>query len=86
MSHRKHCCQVHAWRYICCLDAVDLVNHNILFNRLLEMSLEPHFAGALGYADDVVLLAPSPAALRMMLRCCEEFANKRSLQFNPTKT
>ena len=32
------------------------------------------FAGALGYADDLVLLAPSPAALRVMLRCCENFA------------
>ena len=45
-----------------------------------------HFAGAFGYADNVVLLTPSPAALRMMLRCCEEFTNKRSLRFNPTKT
>lgn len=41
---------------------------------------------ALGYADDVVLLAPSPAALRMILWCCEQFANKHSLQFKPTNT
>ena len=47
---------------------------------------DSHFAGAFGYADDVVLLAPSPAALRLMFRCCEEFASKRSLRFNPTKT
>ena len=38
------------------------------------------FAGALSYADDVVLLAPSPAALRMMLRCCEKFACIQPLQ------
>ena len=44
------------------------------------------FARALGYADDVVLLAPSPAALRMMLRCCEKFACNRGLRFNPSKT
>ena len=36
---------------------------------------DSHFSGAFCYADDVVLLAPTPAALRMMLRCCEEFAN-----------
>ena len=44
------------------------------------------FTGAFGYADDVVLLAPSPAALRMMLRCCEKFACTRGLRFNPSKT
>ena len=44
------------------------------------------FAGAMGYADDIVLLAPSPSALRMMLRCCEDFAFKPGLRFNPSKT
>lgn len=44
------------------------------------------FAGALCYADDLVLLAPSPAALRIMLRCCENFALKRGLRFNASKT
>ena len=39
----------------------------------------------MGYADDVVLLAPS-AALRIMLHCCEDFAFERGLQFNPSKT
>ena len=42
------------------------------------------FAGAMGYADDVVLLSPSPAALRIMLHCCEDFAFERGLQFNPS--
>ena len=40
------------------------------------------FAGALCYADDLVLLAPSPSALRIMLRCCENFAVIRGLHFN----
>ena len=44
-----------------------------------------HFAGALCY-DDLVLLAPSPAALRIMLRCCKDFALSRGLRFNATKT
>ena len=33
-----------------------------------------HFAGSLCYADDVALLAPSPAALRILLAECERFA------------
>jgi len=31
------------------------------------------FAGVLAYADDVVLLAPSASAMRMMLALCDEF-------------
>ena len=44
------------------------------------------FAGSVCYADDLVLLAPSPSALRIMLRCCEDFATNHSLRFNPSKT
>ncbi len=40
------------------------------------------YAGALCDADDLALLAPSPSALRSMLRCFEDFANKRGLRFN----
>ena len=42
--------------------------------------------GALGYADDIVLLAPSASALRMMLNTCCQFANDFNLLFNPGKT
>jgi hypothetical protein len=44
------------------------------------------FAGALCYADDLVLLAPCPSALRIMLRCCDDFALNRGLCFNASKT
>lgn len=44
------------------------------------------YAGVLCYADDLVLLAPSPSALRIMLCCCEDFALKRGLRFNSSKT
>ena len=47
---------------------------------------ESHYAGALCYADDLVLLAPSPSALRLMLSSCQEFALDRGLRFNATKT
>ena len=45
-----------------------------------------YYAGALCYADDLVLLAPSPSALRIMLCCCEKFAVSRGLRFNAAKT
>ncbi len=44
------------------------------------------FVGAVCYADDIALLAPSVSALRMMLRTCEEFAVRHGLSFNPSKT
>ena len=34
-----------------------------------------HFVGALCYDDDIALLAPSPAALHLMLDTCSSFAS-----------
>lgn len=45
-----------------------------------------HYVGAVCYADDIALLAPSPSALRLMLRTCSDFAQHHSLTFNATKT
>ena len=45
-----------------------------------------HFVGALCYADDVALLVPSPAALRLMLNTCLLFAESHNLVFNAGKT
>ena len=45
-----------------------------------------HFVGAVCYADDIALLAPSPSALRIMLSTCEDFAESHGLKFNPEKT
>ena len=42
--------------------------------------------GAVCYADDIVLIAPSPSALRLMLRTCSEFASSHSLIFDTSKT
>ena len=45
-----------------------------------------YFIGAVGYADDIVLLAPSASASRMMLITCCQYANDYNLLFNPGKT
>jgi len=42
--------------------------------------------GALAYADDLTLLAPSPAALRRLLHICKQFGAANMLRFNPVKT
>mgnify|MGYP001600180671 CR=1 FL=1 len=44
------------------------------------------FVGALGYADDVALLAPTVIAAKQLLHVCEEFANEYSVLFNATKS
>ena len=41
---------------------------------------------AFGYADDIILLALCPFALRLMLKMCESFASSYGLQFNASKT
>ena len=45
-----------------------------------------HFLGPVCYADDLALLAPSQAALRLMLCLCEPFADTHGLRFSPSKT
>ncbi len=45
------------------------------------------FVGALAYADDLTLLAPSPSALRKLLRIlCQQTEADLKLKFNPGKT
>ena len=45
-----------------------------------------HFSGALCYADDLTILAPSADALRKMLTICEEFAQTHGIVLNASKT
>jgi hypothetical protein len=44
------------------------------------------FVGAIAYADDVVLLAPSANAMRKLLSVCDEFTNNYFVSFNASKT
>ena len=38
------------------------------------------------YADDIALLAPSPSAMRILLKECEVFASEFDITFNASKT
>jgi hypothetical protein len=44
------------------------------------------FVGALAYADDIVLLAPSPSAMRKLLSVCESYALDFDISFNAGKS
>ena len=61
-----------------------------MLNRLqkegIGCTIGPHYVGALAYADDVTLLAPSLRALHQMLRCCQNYADEYAVKFNAKKT
>ena len=61
-----------------------------LFEGLRDSGIGCHvgkmYAGAFGYSDDVVLLAPSLDALREMVSICETYATKYQLLYNPSKS
>ena len=44
------------------------------------------FCGAMGYADDVILLAPTVTAMKHMLEICAKYGIECSVLFNPDKT
>jgi len=45
-----------------------------------------NFVGALAYANDIVLLAPSASALRIMLVICDNYVKDYSMSFNASKS
>ena len=48
------------------------------------------FVGAAGFADDIILMAPSRSAMKNMLEVCEKYASENNLLFstdeNPEKS
>lgn len=44
------------------------------------------YLGALCYADDLTLLAPTATAMRTLLSICEEYANEHAMAFNADKS
>ena len=61
-----------------------------LLMRLKRSDLGCHigseYVGALAYADDVCLTAPSVEAINRMLLVCENFAHDYQVKFNPQKS
>ena len=65
-----------------------------LIKELRSLSLGCHvggtWRGATGYADDLILLAPTRSAMAKMLEVCERYANDHNITFstdvNPTKS
>ena len=57
-----------------------------LFSQLRKEGIGCHlaglFMGAVGYADDVILMAPSRNAAQMMLKTCEQFAADHIISFS----
>ena len=57
-----------------------------LFSLLRQDGVGCHvggvFMGAIGYADDLILLAPSRAAAQKMLRRCESYAAEHNIKFS----
>ena len=44
------------------------------------------YVGVLAYADDIVLLAPTASAMRMLLSMCDDYANEYRIVFNAKKS
>ena len=44
------------------------------------------FIGAVGYADDLILLAPTQFALHQMIKICEQYAKEFNIAFNGSKS
>ena len=44
------------------------------------------YFGELAYDDDIVLLAPSATAIRLMLKICDEYAEEFDIVFNAKKS
>ena len=62
-------------------------------NLLIELSssgvgcyIGSNFTGALAYADDIVLITPTPSAMRRMLSVCSNFATSYDVLFNAEKS
>ena len=48
--------------------------------------LGSNFVGAMAYADDIVLVAPTPSAMRKMLMICDMYASLYDIIFNAQKS
>ena len=63
---------------------------DVLFKRLSDSKVGchfgEHFCGALCYADDLTLLAPTRSSIKILISICEDFAREFSVKYNPSKS
>lgn len=45
-----------------------------------------NFVGAIAYADDIVLISPTPMGMRKLLLTCDKYANEFDILFNASKS
>ena len=57
-----------------------------LKNKGIGCYIDHLFTGALGYADDIILICPSVSALNEMIKICEEYADDHNILFNGKKS
>lgn len=58
----------------------------LLNNSFTGCVINSTFINHLFYADDSVILAPSPTALQRLINVCETYANNNDIQYNVEKT
>jgi len=44
------------------------------------------YVGALAYADDILVLAPTPSDMRLLLQICDNYAKEYNITFNASKS
>ena len=58
----------------------------LLSKANIDCFIGNNYVGALAYADDLVLLAPSASSLRKMLAICNAYAAEYCMSFNAQKS
>ena len=53
-----------------------------LKNKGIGCYIDHLFTGALGYADDIILICPSISAMNEMIKICEDHAADHNILFN----
>ena len=63
---------------------------DVLLGQLSKLGIGCHighkFTGAIAYADDIALLAPSLSALKYMINICQQFSERFDVLFNQSKS
>ena len=59
---------------------------DILKNHNIGCDMNGECMNHMFYADDSILLAPSPSVLQKLLNICHEFGSKHELSYNAKKT